>query len=312
MQNVKGYEVERELLDVNDLCVCLGIGKTTAYKLLNSEDFPTVRIGRMQISQSLTNGLRVCRKEKGKTEMNDLRFDYYYGTEADQFSFYRVPRLLIKDKRFSKLSSDAKLLYGLMLDRMSLSMKNQWLDKENRAYIIYRVEDVAEDLGVCRETAIKIMAELDYKKGMGLIEKKKMGLGRPDIIYVKNFVGAEMIEHKEPSTPVTITEVEKFNFKKSEKPTSRSGKKLIQEMEKIHYRYSDNSTSIGGESSPLAVEEVDPNYINNNYTENSYTNPIYLSQQEDENGMDGNTQYALYEKIIKENIEYDYLEVPFK
>lgn len=116
--------------------------------------------------------------------MNDLRFDYYYGTEADQFSFYRVPRLLIKDKRFSKLSSDAKLLYGLMLDRMSLSMKNQWLDKENRAYIIYRVEDVAEDLGVCRETAIKIMAELDYKKGMGLIEKKKMGLGRPDIIYV--------------------------------------------------------------------------------------------------------------------------------
>ena len=65
MQNVKGYEVERELLDVNDLCVCLGIGKTTAYKLLNSEDFPTVRIGRMQISQSLTNGLRVCRKEKG-------------------------------------------------------------------------------------------------------------------------------------------------------------------------------------------------------------------------------------------------------
>ena len=238
---------------------------------------------------------------------NRLQFDYYYGTEADQFSFYRIPRMLIKDKRFSKLSSDAKLLFGLMLDRMSLSMKNQWLDKENRAYIIYRVEDVAEDLGVCRETAIKIMAELDSKKGMGLIEKKKMGLGRPDIIYVKNFVGAEMIEHKEPSTPVTITEVEKFNFKKSEKPTSRSGKKLIQEMEKIHYRNSDNSTSIGGESSPIEVEEVDPNYINNNYTENSYTNPIYLSQQEDENGMDGNTQYALYEKIIKENIEYDYL-----
>ena len=64
-----------------------------------------------------------------------INFDYYYGIEAEQFSFYRVPRLLIKDERFKGLSSDAKLLYGLMLDRMSLSMKNQWLDEEGRAYI---------------------------------------------------------------------------------------------------------------------------------------------------------------------------------
>ena len=68
-----------------------------------------------------------------------INFDYYYGIEAEQFSFYRVPRLLIKDERFKGLSSDAKLLYGLMLDRMSLSMKNGWLDDENRAYIIYTV-----------------------------------------------------------------------------------------------------------------------------------------------------------------------------
>lgn len=67
-----------------------------------------------------------------------INFDYYYGIEAEQFSFYRVPRLLIKDERFKGLSSDAKLLYGLMLDRMSLSMKNGWLDDENRAYIIIR------------------------------------------------------------------------------------------------------------------------------------------------------------------------------
>ena len=69
-----------------------------------------------------------------------INFDYYYGIEAEQFSFYRVPRLLIKDERFKGLSSDAKLLYGLMLDRMSLSMKNGWLDDENRAYIIYTVD----------------------------------------------------------------------------------------------------------------------------------------------------------------------------
>ena len=66
----------------------------------------------------------------------NTKFDYYYGIEADQFSFYRVPRLLIKDERFKGLSSDAKLLYGLMLDRMSLSMKNGWLDEEN----MYRIQ----------------------------------------------------------------------------------------------------------------------------------------------------------------------------
>ena len=77
-----------------------------------------------------------------------LQLDYYYGIEAEQFSFYRVPRLLIKDERFKKLSSDAKLLYGLMLDRMSLSIKNEWFDEDNRAYIIYTIDSIMEDLQV--------------------------------------------------------------------------------------------------------------------------------------------------------------------
>lgn len=111
-----------------------------------------------------------------------INFDYYYGIEAEQFSFYRVPRLLIKDERFKGLSSDAKLLYGLMLDRMSLSMKNGWLDDENRAYIIYTVDAIMEDLGCAKATCVKIMKELDTENGIGLIEKKRRGLGKPDII----------------------------------------------------------------------------------------------------------------------------------
>ncbi len=105
-----------------------------------------------------------------------LKFDYYYGVEAEQFSFYRVPRLLIKDECFKGLSSDAKLLYGLMLDRMSLSMKNGWLDDENRAYIIYAVENIMEDLGCSKPTCIKVIRELDADNGIGLIEKKRRGL----------------------------------------------------------------------------------------------------------------------------------------
>ncbi len=134
-----------------------------------------------------------------------LQLDYYYGIEAEQFSFYRIPRLLMKEKRFKGLSSDAKLLYGLMLDRMTLSMKNGWLDEENRAYIIYTVENIMEDLGCAKATCVKVMKELDCENGIGLIEKKRRGLGKPDIIYVKNFATIE----KESSNQLSVNRNEK-------------------------------------------------------------------------------------------------------
>ena len=165
---------------------------------------------------------------------NGLKFDYYYGAEAEQFSFYRVPRLLIKDERYKGLSSDAKLLYGLMLDRMSLSMKNGWFDDENRAYIHYTVENIMEDLGCARATCAKVIAELDSKKGIGLIEKKRQGLGKPDIIYVKNFVVVEQntqpeTTEKEPANTDVSTEVQKLNFKKFKMQTS--GGSIIRPLE---------------------------------------------------------------------------------
>ena len=146
-----------------------------------------------------------------------LTLDYYYGIEAEQFSFYRVPRLLIKDERFRGLSSDAKLLYGLMLDRMSLSMKNKWIDAQNRAYIVYKIEEAMEDLGCARATCVKIFKELDCENGIGLIEKVRLGLGKPDIIYVKNF--ASMAE-EEPLNAQDSTEVQNLNFKKFKNDTS--------------------------------------------------------------------------------------------
>lgn len=125
----------------------------------------------------------------GHTVMEEgLKFDYYYGVQSEQFSFYRIPRLLIKDQHFKGLSSDAKLLYGLMLDRMALSMKNHWLDNENRAYIIYSISNVMDDINCSKTTCVKIMKELD---SFGLIERKRKGLGKPDIIYVKNFAVLE-------------------------------------------------------------------------------------------------------------------------
>lgn len=174
----------------------------------------------------------------------NTKFDYYYGIEADQFSFYRVPRLLIKDERFKGLSSDAKLLYGLMLDRMSLSMKNGWLDEENRAYIIYTVDAIMEDLGCAKATCVKIMKELDSEKGIGLIEKKRRGLGKPDIIYVKNFatMSAEQ-EEKEPENTGKSTEVQNLNFKKSNIDTPRSSEIELQEVQNLNHQKYKKQTS---------------------------------------------------------------------
>ena len=175
-----------------------------------------------------------------------LQLDYYYGIEAEQFSFYRVPRLLIKDERFKKLSSDAKLLYGLMLDRMSLSMKNEWFDDENRAYIIYTIDSIMEDLGCAKEKAVKVLAELDSVKGIGLVEKVRRGLGKPDIIYVKNFasISEQMENRTSRSQKIELLEVRKLNFKKSENRTFGSQKIKPLEVRKSNLKKSENRTII--------------------------------------------------------------------
>ncbi len=123
--------------------------------------------------------------------MNEIGLDYFYGAQAEQFSFYRLPKLLITDKRFSGISSDAKILYGVMLERMSLSMKNGWFDEKNRVYIIFTLEDVMETFACSERKAGRLMNELDSRTGAGLVEKRRQGLGKPNIIYLKNFVSVQ-------------------------------------------------------------------------------------------------------------------------
>lgn len=135
--------------------------------------------------------------------------DYYYGVESEQFSFCRIPKIFFKDPQLKTLSTDAKLLYGLMLDRMSLSIKSGWLDENSRVYIYYTVAQIMEDLGCKREKCTKIVTELSK---MGLIEKKRQGLGKPDKIYVKNFMTMLAPEEKQ--------EIRKTNFQRSENRNS--------------------------------------------------------------------------------------------
>ena len=236
-----------------------------------------------------------------------VSFNYFYGSQADQYSFYRIPKALLKNDYFRGLSSDAKILYGLMLDRMSLSIKNQWFDDENRAYIYFSIEDIMELLNCGRNKAVKSLQELDSENGIGLIEKKRQGFGKTNIIYVKSFMmadeekTAEDIPSDQETEPQKFTiqtyegeesdqEVYKTNFKKSQKQTSRSPENKLQEVCKTNSIYNNLS------------------YNKENDTESDL---IGSSQMRSAEGM---TTMQAYGSLIKENIDYDNLLIthPFE
>ena len=113
-----------------------------------------------------------------------MTLDYFYGQAGELFSFFRIPKALFQEQRFQDLSTDAKTLYGILLDRMSLSVKNEWFDKKGRVFIIFTIEDVKRALCCADNKATKLLRELEE---FGLIERKRRGLGKPSLVYVKNF-----------------------------------------------------------------------------------------------------------------------------
>ena len=117
-------------------------------------------------------------------------YDYFYGQQAEMFAFYRVPKVLFTEDCFWNVSTDAKLLYGILLDRMNLSARNGWLDEEGRVYIIFTIEEIKGALGCAEKKAVKLLDELEKK--CGLIERKRQGLGKPNLIYVKNFISGSV------------------------------------------------------------------------------------------------------------------------
>ena len=205
-----------------------------------------------------------------------MTFNYFYGTEADQFSFYRIPKVLFTDSYFKDLSSDAKILYGLMLDRMSLSIKNQWFDEKNRAYIYFSIEDIMELLNCGRNKAIKSMRELDDETGIGLIEKRRQGFGKVNVIYVKTFM-----------------------------PEKTDEKKFGEELKKFK-----KQTSVENEES-TEVYISNPNNTNLSDTEmNDNKSNHIISVDEKRFDSDNHSEdYQAYENLVKETIDYESLEV---
>ena len=113
-----------------------------------------------------------------------MTLDYFYGQAGELFSFFRIPKALFQEQQFQDLSTDAKTLYGILLDRMSLSVKNEWFDKKGRVFIIFTIEDVKRTLRCADNKATRLLRELEK---FGLIERKRRGQGKPCLVYVKNF-----------------------------------------------------------------------------------------------------------------------------
>ena len=200
---------------------------------------------------------------------NYHNFDYFYGEETLQFAFYRVPKILITDPSFKDLSNDAKLLYGLLLERSTLSQKNGWLS-DNKVYIIFTIENIMEAMNVGRAKAVKILKELtEY----GLVDKKRIGQGKPTLLFLKSCF-------------------KPINPKKFQNRTSKSFKTENLEVPISDFQKSDNETSINFKNETLKVSNSESN---NNYYNNTEYNNTNLSIREK---MDG------YIKIIQKNIEY--------
>ena len=207
--------------------------------------------------------------------------EYFYGEESEQFSYFRIPRLLVRSKKFKTLSTDAKLLYGLMLDRMGLSAKHGWYDELGRVYIYYTLDEIQTDLMCGHNKAVRLLAELDTgKNGFGLIERVKQGQGRPAKIYVKKFTTTEVPEVT-PSAPIS-------DFPDSEMQTSQ--------------KQTSRLPFLGSQDFP----KEEPSYLDNNYPEFSYPDPSISPAKPPGNGGRLIERWSLKEHV-RSQIEYDAL-----
>lgn len=187
--------------------------------------------------------------------------DYYYQVEGEQFSFYRIPKVLLTDSLFASLTFGAKMLYGLMLDRMSLSRQSGWLDSQGRIYIFFTLENVQKLMGCGRTKAAKLLRELD---GIGLIRRVHQGQGRPDRIYVMNFTKA-------------LQEV-------PENPVAQSNEIQTAENHTSAAETTEKCTSGGSEVVPQACQIPTSNKTERNKTErseNESPHPILLQDEEE-------------------------------
>ena len=218
-----------------------------------------------------------------------MAFDYFTPGEAEQYAFYRVPKLLITGAQFRTLSMEAKLLYGILLDRVSLSLRNGWVDEQNHVYIIYTIEQIMQEMNCSNKKAVTMLAELEKK--VALIEKKRQGLGKPNLIYVKNYFTANQ--------PDCEYEQQKI------KPIVDNSEMEAPEMSNVHPQKCKNDTSGSVEATFAEMSEVHGIKTNINNTDFSDTNPISSYPQMGNDAM--RASYTAYRNYFMKHLEMDAL-----
>ena len=221
--------------------------------------------------------------------------NFLYNNGAERYQFYRIPKVLFTDPRFACLSADAKILYGLMLDRASLSTQNGWLDEQHRVYIFFSTEEICEALGCARKKALKIMADLD---AVGLTKRKIRGQGKPTQIYVREFTPEDF--QKPPAQKNNPEDCRKPPSQECENHTARCVKSTPPEVPFSH---------------SLAGQKGTQNYTYKNYTDLSKTQsnqsptPEQPSPDSDAMGCDGATAEEMdsVREQMRRRIDYDML-----
>ena len=187
--------------------------------------------------------------------------DYIHSAETEQFSFLRVPKILLQNDTFKGISAEAKLLYSILFDRTELSNRNGWRDDQDRVYIIFTIAEITENMNCGNKKAIQLLDELEHKAG--LIERKRQGLGKPNLIYVKSFYRT----------------VDKYGER--------------------HFLKCQNDTSGSVKATSLEVSESHSNKTNNKKTDLNDTDPSFLPGCEAKRVDD----YRRYEAYFKEELE---------
>ena len=278
-----------------------------------------------------------------------MKFNYFYGSQAEQFSFVRIPKAILTDKSFQSLSMASKVLYGVLLDRMGLSMKNGWFDEENRVYIIYQIGEIMEDLGFTKKKAMDLLQELER---FGLLEKKRRGHGLPNILFVKSFMTEiegrgfhtgtsdseqdnvdegdntentdDSFDHMDDPAPKNQIASEKAVFGNTMNDCDNTGEKsrgaetVTSNLSAVCSRSAGFGTQEVPKLEPLEVQKPGPlmNQTDNNYTYMNQTESNRIISAERlmrydalRSGEASAMKAKAYEELIRENIDYDSLMI---
>ena len=241
--------------------------------------------------------------------MEPLDLEYYYGNEAVQFQFYPVPVELFVNPCYEKVSTDAKLLYGIMLSLLHLSRKNGWIDEEGRAYIRLTLRTIKLKMKCERDKAMKLLKELDVTTGIGLIEKRRIKEGEAPRIYVKNFckmtgTTSGLIVQKREDTSGLL--VQKQSDSPEEPVEKNDGVGKTDRSEKP--TTTEKATGGGRINRPEGVEKTDPNYIDFNNMESNNIRVFQSgsSEKQSENDViDPMDEIRAYTELVKKNIGYE-------